>query len=116
MRHRKKTVTLDRKRGPRRALLKTLMRSLLFESRILTTDAKAKAVQSSVERLITKAKSQSLAARRLLIQRTGSAAVADHLLKTVAPKYLDRKGGYTRIIHKGARKGDGGNEVLIELV
>lgn len=116
MRHQKKVPTLDRKRGPRRALLKTLTRSLVFESRIQTTDAKAKAVQVMVERLITRSKTQSLAVRRILIERTGSTEVADRLLQTIGPKYRERKGGYTRITHIGPRKGDGGKIVLLELV
>lgn len=116
MRHHKTTPTLDRKRGPRRAMLKTLTRSLLLESRIQTTEAKAKVVQGIAEGFITRAKTSSLSTRRYLIERTGSAQVADYLLKTVAPKYLERNGGYTRVTHIGPRKGDGGNIVVLELL
>jgi large subunit ribosomal protein L17 len=116
MRHRKKKVTLDRPSGQRKALLKNLVKSFVVHGKIRTTEAKAKATRSIVERLITIGKVPTLASRRLLIQRTGSAAVAEKIIKSISPRCKDRKGGYTRTVKLGARHGDGAHEVLLTLV
>lgn len=116
MRHQKRTLVLDRATGPRRALLRGLARNLLLHSRIVTTPAKAKATQRFAERLITRGRHSTLTSRRYLIERTGSADLADHILKNVAPKYVKRDGGYTRLIKTNSRAGDGADQVILELV
>ena len=108
MRHRKKGYTLDRKAGPRKALLVSLACALIEHGRITTTHARAKAVQPLVERSVTMAKTPTLAHHRLLVARLGgNRACADSLLKTIAPQFAKRPGGYTRIFRLTQRKGDG---------
>jgi large subunit ribosomal protein L17 len=116
MRHQKRKVTLDRKTGPREALLKGLAESLILYEKINTTKAKAKAVRTVVEKMITKAKSDSLAARRDLQSRLHTKNTVKKLIEELGPRYKDRKGGYTRITMLKNRVGDGAEEVLIELV
>ena len=116
MRHYKKKVTLDRKTGPRQALLRQLAESLILFEKIKTTKAKAAATRSLVERLITMAKTNTLAARRLLIARLAGKNVVKKLLEVIAPRYQTRPGGYTRTTNLSFRKGDGAAEALIEFV
>lgn len=116
MRHQKKKVTLDRDAAGRRSLLANLAESLILHEKIKTTKAKAKATRSLVERLITKAKKNDLAARRLLMRVLYTNNAIDKLMEVLGPRYLDRKGGYTRITLLGVRKGDAGEEAMVELV
>lgn len=116
MRHQKRKVTLDRKTGPRAALLAGLAESLILYEKINTTKAKAKAVRGVVERLITKAKAKDLNARRELLKHLYTKNAVNKLLEQLGPRYLDRKGGYTRTVMLKNRVGDGAEEVLIELV
>jgi len=116
MRHQKKKVTLDRARAPRMALLRNLAESLVLNERITTTKAKARATRSLVERLVTKAKVNSLAVRRDLMGTLYTKKAIDKLLSELGPRYVERKGGYTRIITLKNRVGDGAEEALIEFV
>lgn len=116
MRHQKKKVTLDRKTGARSALLAGLAESLILYERINTTKAKAKALRSVVERLITKAKTNSVATRRDLQSRLYTKNTVKKLVEELGPRYAERKGGYTRTVVLKNRLGDGAEEVLIELV
>ncbi|KKR34634.1 MAG: 50S ribosomal protein L17 [Candidatus Magasanikbacteria bacterium GW2011_GWA2_40_10] len=116
MRHQKNKVTLDRKTAARRSLLANLAESLVLYEKIKTTKAKAKALAPFVARLITKAKLQTLAGRRELMKVLYTENAIKKLMEVIAPKYKDREGGYTRIIMLKNRKGDGAEEVLIELV
>lgn len=116
MRHRKKTVIFGRKAQQRNELLRGLAESLILHKRIETTEARAKAIRPVVERMITKGKNPTLANRRALLKDLHSTRVVHILVDEVAPVYKDRNGGYTRIIKKGPRKGDGANTALIELV
>ena len=116
MRHRKKKITLDRKAGPRRALLKNLAVSLILFERIITTLAKAKAAQRVVERLITIAKALSLVSRRRLLVLLPDARAVKKLLEVFGPRYQSRIGGYTRIVKIAERRGDGGEQALVEFV
>jgi large subunit ribosomal protein L17 len=90
--------------------------SLLRAGRIETTEAKAKELRRWVERVITTAKAGDLAARRSVANEVTDPAVAERLFATLVPRFQDRPGGYTRIIAKGPRQGDGAPMVLIELV
>lgn len=116
MRHQKRKVTLDRKTGPRQALLAGLAESLILYEKVNTTKGKARAVRSLVERLITKAKKNDLTARRELISKLYTKNVVNKLLEQLGPRYAERKGGYTRTTVLKNRVGDGAPEVLIELV
>lgn len=99
----------------RNALMKSLALSLLVNSKITTTAAKAKSLRPFVEKLVTNGKKGGLAAQRLLASRVGKEA-SSILLKTISPKYKDRKGGFTRIIKLPARKSDGSPMAVIEFV
>jgi len=116
MRHRKKGKILDRKAGPRKALLRGLAVSLILYEKMQTTKAKAKTVKPIVEKLITHGKENTLAARRYLLKYLYKEAAVKKVLEVISPRYKDRKGGYTRIINVGRRQGDAAEIVQIELV
>jgi large subunit ribosomal protein L17 len=96
--------------------MRGLCSSLLEHGRITTTEAKAKELRRWVERLITEAKDDDLAARRRVARDISNDEVADRLFSNLMPRLRDRPGGYTRIIRKGPRLGDAAPMVLIELV
>ncbi len=106
---------LSREKDQRKALLRSLARSLFLHERIKTTEAKAKEVRVLAEKSITKAKKGDLHSRRLLLKNF-SEKIVEKLIKDIAPKYKERKGGYTRIIKLGPRKSDTSKMVFIELV
>lgn len=114
MRKRKKGKKLSRKRDQRRALLKSLASSLLLKEKIKTTEAKAKALRSFIERKINRAKIGDLASRRLLARYFSPKIVKK--LGELALRYKERQGGYTRIIKLGPRKSNGAEMAIIELV
>lgn len=116
MRHRKKGKILDRKIAPRQALLRNLATSIIIYEKVKTTKAKAKVVKPMVEKLITLAKINNLTTRRKLLETLYHKKAANKAMEVLGPKYKDRKGGYTRIINLGPRKGDGAEMVQIEFV
>lgn len=116
MRHNKAINHLGRKSGHRKALLANMATSLILHKRIETTVAKAKALQSYVEPLITKSKEDSTHSRRMVFSYLKSKEAVTELFRTVAPKIADRPGGYTRVLKTGFRQGDGADMALIELV
>ena len=116
MRHNKAINHLGRKSGHRKALLANMAASLILHKRIQTTVAKAKALQSYVEPLITKSKDDSTHSRRVVFSYLKSKEAVSELFRTVAPKIADRPGGYTRVLTTGFRQGDGADMALIELV
>jgi large subunit ribosomal protein L17 len=115
MRHHKKNRTLGRERNQRRALIRSLVRALALDKKIHTTEARAKEIQPTVEKLITKGKNPTLANRRLMIAKTGSEEVT-HELITIATQYADRKGGYTRVLKTPARAKDAAKMAIIAFV
>ena len=116
MRHNKAINHLGRKSGHRKALLANMAASLILHKRIQTTVAKAKALQSYIEPLITKSKDDSTHSRRVVFSYLKSKEAVSELFRTVAPKIADRPGGYTRVLKTGFRQGDGADMALIELV
>ncbi|KKT78943.1 MAG: 50S ribosomal protein L17 [Candidatus Giovannonibacteria bacterium GW2011_GWB1_45_9b] len=116
MRHRKKGRKFGRVRKVRVALMRSLLRALILKEKIKTTEAKAKEIRPKVEQLVTKAKDKSLAARRGILSILPDNSCAKKLQTVLAPKYLDRRGGYTRIIKLGARPSDRAPMALIEFV
>ena len=116
MRHNKAINHLGRKSGHRKALLANMASSLILNKRINTTVAKAKALKSYVEPLITKSKEDSTHSRRLVFSYLKNKEAVTELFRTVAPKIADRPGGYTRVLHTGFRQGDAAEMALIELV
>jgi len=111
----KKGRKLSRERSQRKALLKSLARSLFFKEKIKTTEAKAKEVSRFAEKCITRSKKGDLASRRILA-RYFSKDLVKKLVEEIGTKYKERKGGYTRIIKLGPRKSDGAKMAIIELV
>ncbi len=105
----------------RRALLKGLVRSLLIYKKIETTETRAKDVRSIAEKLVTRAKNDdSVHARRIVRRYIGGHSADDEdilkeLFTVVAPRFMDRPGGYTRMARLGLRRGDGAPLVLLEI-
>jgi large subunit ribosomal protein L17 len=116
MRHRNKNKVLDRKRGPRAALLKNLASSVLIYEKVRTTEAKAKVVRSKVERMITLAKKDDLASVKRLIASLPQKMAVLKAVEVLRARYKERVGGYTRIIKLSERPGDGAKMVQLELV
>ncbi len=117
MKHTIKSKKLGREKDQRKALIRSLVISLIERERIFTTEAKAKELRPIVEKLITRSHDQSLSTHRLLLSRLGNNRKAlEKLVKEIAPKYKDRKGGYTRILKLPARKADSSKQALIEFV
>lgn len=116
MKHNRKGKTLDRKNGPRKALLRNLATSLVLYENINTTLAKAKALRPIVEKLISKGRVKTLTARRQLLQVLTIESAVNKVLEELGPRYATRPGGYTRIIKLGTRQGDGAEIAQIQFV
>ena len=116
MRHHKQNRKFGRERGQRSALLKSLALSLVMHKKITTTEAKAKELRPFVEKLVTRAKTKTLASQRLLVSRLGSPLGAKELMNDLGPKYEKRQGGYTRIFKLPRRLSDGSPMAIIEFV
>ncbi len=116
MRHRKSGRQLNRNSSHRKAMFKNMACSLFEHEVIKTTLPKAKELKRVAEPLITLAKDDSVANRRLAFSRTGSKAAVGKLFSELGPRYQDRPGGYTRILKCGFRAGDAAPMAFIELV
>lgn len=116
MRHNKAINHLGRKSGHRKALMANMATSLILHKRIQTTVAKAKALKSYVEPLITKSKEDTTHSRRVVFSYLKNKYAVTELFRVIAPKIADRPGGYTRVLKTGFRQGDGADMALIELV
>jgi large subunit ribosomal protein L17 len=116
MRHRISGRSFSRKSAHRKAMFENMAHALLKHEQITTTLPKAKDLRPIVERLITLGKRGGLHARRQAIAKLGDKALVEKLLATLAERYADRPGGYTRIIRDGFRYGDDAPMALIELV
>ena len=116
MRHSKKGRKFHRKKGQRKALIKGLINNLISSEKVEITEAKAKEIKPLAEKLITIAKRQNLASLRILLSRLNKNS-AQKLYYQIAPRYLERKGGYLRIIKIGkARKNDKADMAIVEFV
>jgi len=116
MRHRRAGKKLGRDSAHRKALYSNLAGALIEHGRIKTTAAKAKAVKPFAEQMITLGKRGDLHARRLALAELRSQDVVHLLFADVAPRFVDRPGGYTRIVKLGPRNGDAAEMVYLELV
>jgi large subunit ribosomal protein L17 len=116
MRHRYSGRKLGRTTAHREMLLRNLATSLVEKERIRTTVAKAKEVRPLAEKMITLGKAGTLAARRRALAVLLKEDAVTRLFDTVAPRFAERSGGYTRIVKLGPRKGDGAEMAVIELV
>ena len=116
MRHNKKFNHLGRKAAHRAAMLSNMACSLIMHKRISTTLAKAKALRTFVEPLLTRAKEDTMANRRLVFSELKQKEVVTELFQNVGEKIANRPGGYTRILRTGFRLGDAAEMCIIELV
>jgi len=108
---------LSRERDTRRALFRSLIRALVKHGKIKTTKAKAKAIQADIDKLINLAKKDSISAKRRVFAILGNdKETTKKLLLEVVPSFLDRSGGYTRIVPLPARRGDAAQIVRLEWV
>lgn len=115
MRKRKKGRKFSRKTDQRKALFKSLANSFFLKEKMTTSLAKAKAMSVFTEKLITLAKNGGLFSTRILA-RNLLPKIVKKLTDEIAPRYKERRGGYTRIIKLGPRKSDGAKMAIIELV
>lgn len=116
MRHRKSGRKLNRTSSHRKAMFKNMAASLIEHEVISTTLPKAKEMRGVVERLITLAKEDTVARRRLAFARLGNRAAVQKLFNELAPRFKARPGGYTRVLKNGFRYGDNAPMSIIELV
>ena len=116
MRHKKSFNHLGRTASHRRAMLANMATSLIMHKRITTTLAKAKALRSYVEPLITKSKNDTTHSRRVVFSYLQDKEAITELFREISVKVADRPGGYTRIIKLGTRQGDNAEMAMIELV
>lgn len=112
------------KKGPRlggsaahqKAILSNLAQELFWDERVTTTVAKAKMLRPYAEKMITRARTGSLHARRIILKDIEDTEVVTRLFDEVAPRYAERPGGYTRLVRLGPRRGDGAEMAVVELV
>ena len=116
MRHNSNKRKFGREKNQRNALLRSLARNLIRDTRIRTTLAKAKELRPYVEKLVTKAKTMTVTSKRLIISKIHGADETKRLFEIIAPKYMARAGGYTRIVKLSNRDLDGSPMALIEFV
>ncbi len=116
MRHLKRTAKLGRTGEHRNAMLRNLVCSLIYENRVTTTLAKAKAARSVAEKMVTLGKLGGIHNRRLAVSRLHQEDAVKILFTQIAPAHKDRKGGYTRIVRLNQRQGDSAQRAILEWV
>jgi len=107
---------LGRKASHRKALHRNMVTSLFKYERIQTTKAKALEIRRTAEKMITRAKEDSVHNRRIVAKSISDKDILNKLFTEIAPRFTERPGGYTRILKMGFRKGDAAEMVLLELV
>lgn len=116
MRHRQKGTILDRKKGPRELLIRNLVSSVILYEKVETSPAKARAVRSLLERLITRSKTNNVVSQRYVKKILPVKEARAKLFEVLSVKYQEMHGGYTRVVKIATpRKGDGGELVRLEL-
>jgi large subunit ribosomal protein L17 len=116
MRHRVHGRKLGRTSAHRKALFRNQLSSLFVHERIVTTIAKAKELRPLAERMVTMARTNSLPARRRALSMVPDREIVRRLFEDIAPRFVDRPGGYTRILRLGRRHGDGAELAILEFV
>lgn len=117
MRHKISKLSRHSRTARQKSLISNLAESLILYEKIATTKAKAKTVKSAVEKMITVAKKNNLAARRELARRLFTKNAVKKLLEVLGPRYIERRGGYCRLtLVSGERFGDAAEKAIIELV
>lgn len=117
MRHQAKGRKFNRVKKIRTALLRSLVTSLVLREKITTTEPKAKEIRPLIEKVITKAKADTLTNRRIVIDKIGqNKETISKLFGVIGPRFINRSGGYTRITKLGRRESDGSPMAIIEFV
>ncbi len=116
MRHRVQGRKLGRTTAHRNALFRNQLTALFTHERIITTVAKAKELRPQAERMVTLARTGSLADRRQILRTVPDKNVVRRLFEDIAPRFANRNGGYTRIMRLGRRRGDNAELAIIEFV
>lgn len=116
MRHRVQKNHFNRNTNERKALLKSLLRNLIEQGEIVTTDGKAKEIKRLMDKLVYKAKTDTVSNRRLLHRVFGRRDVVNTLFERVAPAMTDRVSGFTSISKNGSRRGDSAQMVTLKFV
>jgi large subunit ribosomal protein L17 len=116
MKHQVKTKKLSRTKPHREAMLSNMAISLFTHRTIRTTDSKAKELRRFTDRLITTAKTNTLAARRQVFAQLRDKTIVKKLFDEIVPHFSERPSGYTRVLKVGVRKGDGASVSLVELL
>lgn len=116
MQHRKANKKIGRTASHRLALFRNLIRALIISEKIVTTETKAKAIKPIIEKLITLSRKNDLSSIRLASVWLPDKTLLKKLMTTIAPRYITRPGGYTRIIKLGRRAGDAAPMVQFEFV
>ena len=116
MRHRSATHSFNRRQGPRHALIRGLVISMVEHERIKTTLAKAREIRRHVEKAVTLGKTDNLNTRRILLSRYPNQEAVAKIMETLSPRFKARPGGYTRILKLGARPGDKAPMAFLEFV
>jgi len=116
MRHRQKGKKLNRSTNARKALFVNLLTAFFEKGKVVTTQAKAKAIQGKIDALINKAKQPDLTNRRFIYSFLKTPQSIQKLIEKIVPRYPNRKSGYTRLIKIGSRRGDQAMMAKLELV
>jgi large subunit ribosomal protein L17 len=117
MRHHNSKRKFGRTKNKRNALVNSLALNLIIREKIKTTEPKAKELRPFIEKIVTQAKKKNLASMKLVVSRLSNRKKeVKKLFDVIAPKYAEKKGGYTRIIKMGIRKSDGAKMAVIEFV
>ncbi|MEI6580661.1 MAG: 50S ribosomal protein L17 [bacterium] len=117
MRHHNSKRKFGRTKNQRNALINSLALNLIVREKIKTTEPKAKELRPFIEKIVTHAKKNTLANKKLIVSKLSNRKKeVKKLFDIIAPKYIDKKGGYTRIIKMGVRKSDGAKMAIIEFV
>lgn len=115
MKHLKKSQKFGRKSDPRRAMIRSLAENLFLRGKIITTEAKAKALRPFVEKIITRAKTKTLSNQRQIL-RLFSEDLQKKIFDEYGKKYQSRPGGYTKILKVGTRKSSAAAMAIIQFV
>ncbi|MEI7810405.1 MAG: 50S ribosomal protein L17 [bacterium] len=117
MRHHNSKRKFGRTKNQRNALINSLALNLIVREKIKTTEPKAKELRPFIEKIVTHAKKKDLASMKLVVSRLSNRKKeVKKLFDVIAPRYVDKKGGYTRVIKMGVRKSDGAKMAVIEFV
>jgi large subunit ribosomal protein L17 len=117
MRHHNNKRKFGREKNQRNALMISLVLNLIVREKIKTTEPKAKELRPMIEKIVTRAKNDTLANRKVVLSKLlNRKREVKKLFEKIAPKYKDKKGGYTRILKLGVRKSDSAKMAIIEFV